>query len=34
MNDNNTSIGVKVNTPMDFNTDNSLPDVTNKTGTD
>ena len=34
MNDNNTSIGVNVNTPMDFNTDNSLPDVTNKTGTD
>ena len=34
MNDNNTSIGVNVNTPMDFNTDNSLPDVANKTGTD
>lgn len=33
MSNNTLTVGTNVNTPMDFNTDNSLPDLTNQTGT-
>ena len=33
MSNNTLTVGTNVNTPMDFNTDNSLPDVSNQTGT-
>lgn len=33
MNNNTLTVGTNVNSPMDFNKDNSLPDISNQTGT-